>query len=1661
MSGTENRVVNMQFNNGTFMKSAADTSKALADLDKATSAAGKSSGLMDLGNQMDQVAIKASGMQVATVAAIGTIASKITALGLTTIKGLTFDPIASGFHEYEENLNKLNTIMNATGQSEERVQGILDNLNRYSDKTIYSFSNMTSSIQKFVNAGVPLGQSVESIKGIANAAAYSGASTEEANRAMYAFSQTMSTGFMMLNDWQQIDNANMGTMEFKNQLLEAGEAAGTLTKQGKNWVTESGKMVNATSGWRDGLQEQWATTEVVNTALSKYTDTTTKLGKAATESAMEYRTFTAFMDSFKESLGSGWAKIFSSLIGGLDDATTFWTTLANSITGVTEKFFNFTATALKTWRTMGGFEKTIQGFKNLFAPLAAIFHVVGAALREAFPSGDKGAGKALYGLSAGFEALTRPLQVLADVIEGTTPMLVLFFKAIHLGGALIGAAASKVGDFVKDLLGMVSIKVPSGGGFIGFIKDLAREIGNAITKVDNLIQKGASLTSAFGSVSIDMPTMPDMPKMSMPKMPKMPALPTFGADGGAAKKVTTLSASVTGLTHNVLGLGEATKKTEKASLFNPSEKADTSKFDAYSTAAKEMTANVGASAEGTKSVLVKMGEGIAAAWDAVVNFISGISVEDVVSAFNSAAFATMGFYLISFIRTIKQFTENIGGAINTFSSLANVANRALDQTGQAVKAFQMQARAELLKSIALALLALAAALFILSLIPADKLAKSLVALGITAFIMSKSMSSMASTIEKMDGAKAGVKMIGLSIAITALAFAMVLLATAFLIMNKVEWESVAKGLITMFVAMKLIQSVGAMAEHAAKNMVAGAAAIALVAASMLALAVALLAFKLVDWGSMGKAAAALAGITLAVGLLALIPYEGIAKVGLALLGASVGMIAIAAALVLFGLVKWESIGKAAVVLLLITASLAALMYVAQPMSVAMFFALGAGMLYLSFALKNLNDVEWASIAKLAVVMLALLVALSALTAVLYFLAPVVPVLLIFAAALLAVGLAMLAFSAALAIAMSIAAGGAAAFAALAIGAAVAIATFMQTLAHEAPIMKKAFLAILKELIDTIVQAVPMVIDGIKRLWEAVKKEFQGNDKKKASGDAAKGWISSASDGIESKIPTIVAKVGELLVKFLVALRSKAADIAEAGVGLIVAIINGISRKIGDVVTAAYNLVIKFAQGISKNIIHLVNAGINLIGNFLHQLADAIRRSSGVIGSGITDVADAFRDVGVDMIQGMINGIEGMLDDVLGAVTSVVGKLPGWARKLLGESSPSKVFYDIGKFMVAGLTEGIQNNDASAIQATAAMITGQIALSEDLLNGMIQRLDQRALAARGRAEGLAAAAKQAQAAANKTKGQDNRGDDQAANAISRQAKRAKKQADAAEKKAKQEKAAEARKRKWEAAGELERAKIKSDDANKALQNVKQAEQDAQAQRAEANALAKQARAKDVTAEQRKRFRRQANRLRQDARESAARANSQLEKARRDAADAMEWQAKAAKTAAANYQERFDAEAKAAEDAKNFEKLTAAEKAVQRRQEATDLQKEAEKNLAAAKEKAKTDIEAANALADLAFQQAENARQLLEEAIGFEGEGGSGQVLNLRPTEAAALAANQYADLYSAGAAAAAASGHVEFNQYNQSPEALNDATIYRQTNNLVTFAADQLAPKPNG
>src|SRR5688572_16828499 len=195
MSSVDNRAVHMTFDNKSFEKNLAETMRSMDALKKSLdfssakkgfadlSAASRGFNLNHLTSGIEGISNKFIALGTIAVTTLANITNRAVDTGISLAKSLTLDPVMQGFQEYETNIRSIQTILantQADGTNLGQVNDALDQLNRYADQTIYNFSEMTRNIGTFTAAGVDLDTSVSAIQGIANLAAISGSSSQQA-----------------------------------------------------------------------------------------------------------------------------------------------------------------------------------------------------------------------------------------------------------------------------------------------------------------------------------------------------------------------------------------------------------------------------------------------------------------------------------------------------------------------------------------------------------------------------------------------------------------------------------------------------------------------------------------------------------------------------------------------------------------------------------------------------------------------------------------------------------------------------------------------------------------------------------------------------------------------------------------------------------------------------------------------------------------------------------------------------------------------------------------------------------------------------------------------------------------------------------------------------------------------------------------------------------------------------------------------------------------------------------------------------------------------------------------------------------------------------------------------------------------------------------------
>ena len=418
---------------------------------------------------------KFSALQSIAFGALASIGGKIAEVGSSMLSSFTVQPLIDGMKEYELQLNSVQTILANTAQKGETIKTVnaaLDQLNTYADQTIYNFGEMTSNIGKFTAAGIGLDDSVASIKGLANWAAVAGANSESTSRAMYQLSQAMAAGTVKLQDWMSLENAGIATKQFQDQLIQTAKVHGKSVDE----------MIAKNGSFRLSLQEGWLTQEIMMETLKQmageYTDEQLlsmgyteeqvaqiqELAKTGMSAAQDIKTFSQLMGVIGEELGSSWSQSFRIIFGDFEQAKELWTKVGAFLTGpsgVITQMGNARNALLQGWADLGGRERILEGLASLFHAMWDPLQRIGQAFSQVF-SGPSAEG--LYAMSEAFANFMAKLVPSESTIESIGNYFEAFFRIVKIGvmvltdfgkiiGWIAGGALKGLGALISDLRG--------------------------------------------------------------------------------------------------------------------------------------------------------------------------------------------------------------------------------------------------------------------------------------------------------------------------------------------------------------------------------------------------------------------------------------------------------------------------------------------------------------------------------------------------------------------------------------------------------------------------------------------------------------------------------------------------------------------------------------------------------------------------------------------------------------------------------------------------------------------------------------------------------------------------------------------------------------------------------------------------------------------------------------------------------------------------------------------------------------------------------------------------------------------------------------------------------------------------------------------------------
>ncbi len=1347
MSTIDKRIVDMQFNNQQFesgvqtslksldnLKKGLDldgAAKSLSNLDKV----GGSFSLAGIASGVETISSKFTALGVIGITALQNITNSAINAGKRIISALTIDPVTTGFNEYELKMGSIQTIMASTGESLATVNKYLNELNTYSDRTIYSFSDMTQNIGKFTNAGVSLEDAVLAIKGVSNEAAVSGANANEASRAMYNFAQALSAGYVKLIDWKSIENANMATVEFKKYLLDSAVAAGTLTKTADgmykvlstnaNGETMEG-TIDATHNFNDSLSYQWMTTEALVDTLKQYADETTEIGKKAYASAQDVKTFTQLFDTLKEAAQSGWASTWELIIGDFEEAKALLTDINNVVGDFIGKSADARNTMIKTWKDLGGRTVLIETLSNAFHGVISVLTPIKEAFRELFPPTT---GEQLFALTETLKSFSEKLTISDTTSKNLKRTFKGLFAILDIGKQAFSAIAGGVGDLLKVIFpahdGILSFtgdigdwivaldeSIKSSGIFVKAVQKIEEYVGNAATKIKEVMPVVAETFEKFKTRFFEIA---DNVKSAVKTI--IDAFKEFGS----------------------VDLSGVESFTERVRL----------RFEPFSKVAEFIGKIFG----NTFKILKK----IAPLFVKLAGMLGNAFIdlqEKIVKALDNADFNSVfdilnGVLSAGILVTLKKLISSLSGISDKAGGFLEGITGILDGVKGSLEAYQSQLKAGTLLKIAISIGILAAALIALSLIDSAKLTLALTAM--TA-MFAELFGSMA-IFEKVIGS-AGFKAVGkVTGAMVGLSVAILILSIALGQLAKLSWEDLQKGLSSVAALMTMLVASAKVLSQNAGSTIKGALGFILFAAAINVLATAVERLGAIDIIPLTKGLVAVGvlmtelaifmkvtdlsgmGITKGAGIILLATSllilsnavkklgeldpvalaKGLGAIGLLLtelalfvnltgnakhvISTAIGLTILGAAMLIFaeaikrlGAMPLDQIGKGLLAMAGVLAEVViAMRFMPKNLLVTSIGMIGiaTALVILSKALTTMGSMTWEEIAKGLVTLAG---SLAIIAVAMTFMTGALPG----AAALLVISVALTILAQVLLVlgGMSL----------------IEIGTSLLALAGVFTVLGLAGLILgpLTPILLALSAAVLLLGVGMLAMGAGLLLFSAGLSALALAGTAGVVALVAIVTALIGLIPVIFEQIGLGIVAFAGAITEGMPAIMEAIKALfagliqlfdeltpplvesilafIMELLNKLVLYIPQFIDAGMKIIIGFLKGISDNVSEVVQKGIdivlNLIDGITKKIPDIIDAAFKLVISFINGFADAIRNNSDDIYDACSN----LIDSIIDSITKLLTKLP-----------------DIGKKIIKGLIKGVTGMASSLVNSVKDVV----------------------------------------------------------------------------------------------------------------------------------------------------------------------------------------------------------------------------------------------------------------------------------------------------------------------------------------------------------------------
>ena len=205
------------------------------------------------------------------------------------------------------------------------------------------------------------------------------------------------------------------------------------------------------------------------------------------------------------------------------------------------------------------------------------------------------------------------------------------------------------------------------------------------------------------------------------------------------------------------------------------------------------------------------------------------------------------------------------------------------------------------------------------------------------------------------------------------------------------------------------------------------------------------------------------------------------------------------------------------------------------------------------------------------------------------------------------------------------------------------------------------------------------------------------------------------------VPKFSAAYQALLKEWINAVKECVPLMVEALLTLLQSLVDGITAKIPELATSGANLIAAMINGMASQAVTIINAAWDAVITFINGFADAIDQKGpelqaavnklikaivNFIKNGLTGMANTFAPhaatIGRNIINGVVNGVASVAGNLYNKMRNVASSALSSFKSTLGIHSPSRVFATAAGFIVAGIVQGIDKNQDDAVDAMSGL-----------------------------------------------------------------------------------------------------------------------------------------------------------------------------------------------------------------------------------------------------------------------------------------------------------------------------------------------------------------------